>query len=71
MSTTSLIFRFKINGVLTDATSVVLSDSGATYGVRRKDTSAVVVAAGTAMTHGATGTYSYSFTDPEAGLTYE
>lgn len=71
MSTTTLNFIFKIGGVLTDATSVVLRDPDNTYGVRRKDTLAVVVAAGEPMAHESLGTYTYPFTDPAAGLLYD
>jgi hypothetical protein len=62
---------FKINGVLTDMTSVILSNNAATYGVKRQDNDAVVVADGTAMTKTATGTYQYEFTDPADDLTYD
>lgn len=71
MSSTLLTFKFKQGGVLTDATSVSLSDSTGTYGVRRTDTLASVVAANTAMTHAGTGLYTYTFTDPAAGLEYQ
>lgn len=70
MSTT-ISFNLKVNGVLTDATSVVLSDPTSTFGVRRTDNSGVVVAAGTVMNHDGTGQYSYTFADPSPGLTYE
>lgn len=62
--------KFTIDGVLTDVTSVVLSDPTATYGVKRNDTSAVVVADGTAMTKVSTGVYRHTFAEPEIGLTY-
>lgn len=70
MSSTTIHQRFLINGVLTDVTSCVLRDPTAAFGVRRTDTSAVVVAAGTALVKVATGVYEYSFEDPAAGLTY-
>lgn len=60
-----------IDQVLTDATSVTLTDAGGTYGVKRLDTGATVVAAGTAMTKISTGYYEKSFTDPAAGLSYQ
>ena len=50
-------------GSLTDANTV-------TVHVTRTDTSADVVAAGTAMTHTSTGVYDKTFTEPAAGLTY-
>ncbi len=59
----SLQFSFLVGGVLTNATSVVLSDPTATYGVKRLDTDATVVAAGTAMTTDATGVYRYDLPD--------
>jgi len=61
---------WKVEGVLTDATSVTLQDPTNTYGVKRNDTNAAVLSAGTVMTHTATGTYDKSFDEPAAGLTY-
>jgi hypothetical protein len=49
----------------------VLSDGPATFGVKRTDTNAVVVAAGAVMTANVDGTFSYTFTDPAGGLTYQ
>ena len=49
---------------------VYLSSSDGTYGIRRNDTGAAVVADGTVMTEDSTGVYSYSFTDPAYGLSY-
>jgi len=66
MSTVRL--RFKKGDVLTDATGVVLSDVTATFGVKRDDTDAVVVAAGTAMTRMSTGVYEHTFDDPAGFL---
>ena len=68
MSTITKYFR--IDDTLTDMTSVMLSDTTATYGVKRNDTDAVVVADGTAMTQLSTGVYSHTFTDPADDLTY-
>jgi len=70
MSTKTIKRNWKVNGVLTSATSAVLSDATGAYGIKRDDTDAVVVAAGTAMTESATGEYEYSFTEPAAGLSY-
>lgn len=53
-------------GAPVDATSVVVG----TAGVVRTDTNAVVVAAGTAFTHVATGQYSLTFTEPAPALSY-
>ena len=61
---------FIVDDVYTDMTSVKLSDSTATFGVKRNDTDAVVVADDTAMTNVSTGVYSYNFTDPADDLTY-
>ena len=70
MSTQTVYAYFRVNDVLTDATTVKLSDATGTYGVKRDDTGAAVVADGTAMTKFATGSYSYSFTEPAYDLTY-
>lgn len=61
---------FTIDGILTDVTSVALSDPTGTFGVKRNDTGATVVADGTAMTKVGTGTYEYAFAEPEPNLTY-
>jgi uncharacterized phiE125 gp8 family phage protein len=66
----TLQFGFEVAGVAADVTSAVLRDETVAYGVKRDDTDAVVVAAGTAMTWVATGTYEYEFTPPADGLTY-
>lgn len=71
MSKTSIIKYFRIGGTLTDPTSVKLSDRTATYGVKRHDNDAVVVADDTAMTKESTGIYTHEFTDPAADLTYD
>lgn len=70
MSQTVITWSFKLSGVLTDADSVVLQDPDNAYGVKRTDTDEVVVAAGTEMTRDSLGTYSYTFTDPAAGVPY-
>ena len=67
---TTLYKTIKVNDVLTNPTSVKLSDVTATFGVKRNDTSAVVVADDTSMTNVSTGVYSYTFTDPADDLTY-
>jgi len=63
MATRVIRRSWKVDGVLTDPTTVKLSDPTGTYGVKRDDTDAVVVADGTAMTKVSTGVYEYSFTD--------
>lgn len=70
MSTTFLSAQFKPGGVLTNATTAVLSDATGTYGIKRNDTDAVVVADGTALVNSSTGVYTYSFADPASDLTY-
>lgn len=66
----TLEFKFRVDGTLTNATSVVLSDPTGTFGVKRLDNGATVVADGTAMTNVATGVYRHTFTAPAEGLTY-
>lgn len=51
---------FKVADVLTDVTTAKLSDPTGTYGIKRNDTGATVVADGTDMTNTATGTYEYT-----------
>lgn len=63
MATRLIQKTWRVEGVLTDVTTAKLSDPTATYGIKRNDTDAVVVADGTNMTHSATGVYEYSFED--------
>lgn len=65
--TATLTIKTKVAGVLTDVTSVVLENPDATFGIERASDSAVIVAAGTVMTHSATGTYTYTF-DADDGV---
>jgi len=51
---------FKVDDVPTNVTSAKLSDPTGTYGVKRNDTDAVVVADGTDMTNSSTGVYEYT-----------
>jgi len=53
-----------------DPTTVLLSDPGGTYGVKRNDTDETLVPDGTAMTRLAEGIYEYAWTDPAVDLTY-
>lgn len=71
MSTTIINLSVYVDGLLTDLTSAVFANAAATFGIRRIDTGASVVALNTALTHLATGTYQHSFTDPASGLSYE
>jgi hypothetical protein len=68
---TILTRTFEQDGVLADVTSVVLEDPTGTYGVRRTDTNAVVVDAGTPMVRQSVGFYALTFNDPAFGLTYQ
>lgn len=70
MSTSQIAKTFYVDGVATAMTSVKLSDPTGTYGVKRDDTGAAVVADDTAMTDLGGGSYSYSWADPAADLTY-
>jgi len=71
---TTLRLITKIGGSLANVTGVTLSDKpvgqSPTYGVRRTDTSAVVVAAGTVVPNISAGLYEYSFTGTD-GVPYE
>lgn len=69
MPTRLVRFTFDVDGTPTNPTSVVLSDPTASFGVKRNDTDAVVVADGTGMTNSATGVYEYSFADI-VGISY-
>lgn len=73
-----ITFPWVDNGVPVDADSVTLCDdagsppgNSATYGVRRTDNNAIIVAVNTAMTRVALGEYSFWFDDPADSLTYE
>lgn len=66
-----ITFRNVIEGVLTDVTSVVVKDPTSTFGVRRTDTNAIVVASNTAFQHVSTGLYQLVFNEPAANLSYE
>lgn len=70
MSTTTIRFMFWVDGAIANATAVALRDPANSFGVRRTDTSATIVAAGAAMTHSGLGCYEYSFVDPTPGLVY-
>lgn len=69
---TTFTIEFRIpdeNGTLTDATGPHASGVP-TIGIIRTDTSAVVVATGTAMVHDSLGVYSKAVPSPVAGVTY-
>lgn len=69
MATRLISQAWRVEGVLTNVTTAKLSDPTGTFGVKRNDTSAVVVADGTNMTNSSTGVYQYSF-DDVAGVAY-
>ena len=71
MSNTIITLRSYTDGLPTDLTSISLQDETGTYGLRRIDTQAVVVASGTALTRSALGVYTHTLTDPAADLDYE
>lgn len=64
-------YTFDVGGVLTDVTSVVLRAPDNSFGVRRTDNNAVVVASGTPLAHLSTGVYEYTFAEPASNLSYE
>jgi hypothetical protein len=68
-------FEHRENDVPTPVTSIVLANarSGATYGVRRQDTQAIVVAAGTPLVleSGSVANYQYNVTGLVGGVVYE
>jgi hypothetical protein len=69
MSTTTLNYNIG-TGDPTLLSAVMLSDPTGTYGVKRNDTNAVVVAAGTAMIQDSPGVFHYTFVDPSPNLIY-
>lgn len=68
---TLIPFTWTVDGTLTNATSVVMSDPTGTYGLKRTDTDEVLVVDGTALTNLSPGVYQYNLTDPESGLSYD
>lgn len=71
MSSKTISYALKVDGVLTNATTVKLSDPTGTFGVRRQDTQEAIVAEGVDFTHDSTGLYSYALTNLVAGVVYE
>jgi hypothetical protein len=70
MASLTIHRTWEVNGTLVDPTSVILRDRTNAYGVKRADTGAVVIAAGTAFTKSATGDYEYTIEDVVDGATY-
>jgi hypothetical protein len=62
---------FKINEVFTDADSAVLADPTGTFGVKRTDTGAILVAAGVAIPRVSAGLYRYTLTGQPGGVPLE
>ncbi len=62
--------NWEVDGVPTNPTSIKLQDPTNTFGVKRNDTSAVVVAAGTSLEEVETGVFEYTFEEPTTGLAY-
>ena len=60
---------WRVSNTLTNVTSAKLSDPTGTFGVKRNDTDAIVVADGTDMENVSTGLYEYSF-DDVIGVSY-
>jgi hypothetical protein len=65
-----ITFRVKVGGVLTNATSVLLSNAAGTAGVTRDDSGDTVVADGEPMINTATGVYQYTIDDAVPGVVY-
>ncbi len=70
MSTLTIRKTWTVNGTPTDPTSIILRDPTGAYGIKRDDTGAVIVAAGTAMSQTATGVFEYTVSGVDASTTY-
>jgi len=66
----TLKFTTKIADVLTNVTSVVLSDPDGSYGVQRTDTEETIVAVNAVMSNTSTGTYEYDFDEDVNNVEY-
>ena len=64
-------YEYKIDDVLTDATSIVLKDSTESWGIRRSDDGSIIVNDDVSLTRVSVGTYEYEFEDPAYDLEYE
>ncbi len=71
MSTKTLSITHKVDGVLTDATTLKLSDPTGAFGVRLQSDQSVVVADGTDFVNDGMGLYSYEITGLTSGAVYE
>lgn len=72
MSTRTIVFPLLVDDVATDADDQIVRfrNAAGTRGIIRNDTSAVVVAAGTALTRTGVGRYEYAFNQPADGIAY-
>jgi hypothetical protein len=70
MSTTTIRETILIDNVATNVTSVVFSDPTGTFGLKRTDTDAILIADGVALANTATGIYEHTFTDPGGDIPY-
>jgi len=70
MSSLTIRKTWNVNLLPANPDSVVLRDPSGAYGIRRDDTGAMIVAAGTAMSQVATGIYEYTVAGVDAGTTY-
>lgn len=66
----TLVFTTKIDDVLVDVGTLTLSDPTATYGIKRNDNDAIVVAAGTVVSRISTGTFQFQFEEPAEDIWY-
>ena len=66
----TIAFQYSEGGISLDPVYIVLRDPTNTFGLKRNDTGEILVASGTALTRNTLGDYSYTFIEPEAGLTY-
>lgn len=73
MSTASwtITVKHNINGVPTNLTSCRLYDPTGAFGIKRTDNGAIVVPAGTALSHDGIGVYSYDATGLTLGAEYQ
>jgi hypothetical protein len=62
---------FLMGGILADPDSVVAANADSTWGIRRLDTGAVVVATGTPLTRQNIGVYSIDVDPADPGVVYE
>jgi hypothetical protein len=70
MSTLTIRKTWNVDGAPANPDSVVLCDPTGAFGIRRDDTGAVIVAAGTPMTEAATGVFEYTVAGVDPGTTY-